>query len=135
MGSKKIVNIKKDFSPESGNIHQNVTDFVQDTLSQIGITKNIGAVCVLLSEETTVQFLRHAQEGSTLRVHVRRFLGDTNVILTMPGEEFDPYDSGKEDSEDVIRSRLFRAVGKSSSTVTGIMLIGSDFRRDKRNMP
>ena len=112
MGSKKIVNIKKDFSPESGNIYQNVTDFVQDTLSQIGITKNIGAVCVLLSEETTVQFLRHAQEGSTLRVHVRRFLGDTNVILTMPGEEFDPYDSGKEDSEDVIRSRLFRAVGE-----------------------
>ncbi len=43
---------------------------------------------------------------------MRRFLGDTNVILSMPGEEFDPFDSGEEESEDAIRSRLFRAVGE-----------------------
>ena len=51
MKSNKIVNIKKDFSPESGTIHQDVTDFVQETLSQIGVTKNLLAMPVLLSED------------------------------------------------------------------------------------
>ena len=104
MKSNKIVNMKKDFSPESGAIHQDVTDFIGETLSQIGITKNLGAMSVLLSEETTVQFLRYASEGSSLRVQVRRFLGDTSVILSMPGEEFDPLDPGEEESEDHYRA-------------------------------
>ena len=84
MKSNKIVNMKKDFSPESGTIHQDVTDFVGETLSQIGITKNLGAMSVLLSEETTVQFLRYAPEGSSLRVQVRRFLTGNSALSSLP---------------------------------------------------
>ena len=78
-------------------------------------SKELGARCVLLSEETAVQFLRAAPEGSSLQVQVRRFLGDTSVSLFMPGEEFDPFDPGEEESEDSIRALLLRSAGEKYS--------------------
>lgn len=63
MKSKLITLIKKSFSNENGNIYRDVTDFVKESLSQVGISKQLGARCVLLSEKTTVQFLRFAPEG------------------------------------------------------------------------
>lgn len=113
MKSKRIANIKKTFSADSDNIHQDVTDFVSQCLSQLGISKKLGARTVLLSEETTVQFLRCAPEGSTLRVQVKRFLGDTSVILSMPGVEFDPFGVDEEDSEDAIRAVLLQSAGEN----------------------
>ena len=112
MKSRLIAMNKKNFSAASGTIHQDVTDFVKESLEQLGITKKLGARSVLLSEETTVQLLRYAAEGSTLRVQVRRFLGDTSVILSMPGERYDPFDPGEEESEDAIRALLLRSVGE-----------------------
>ena len=112
MRNKIIAKIKKSFPAGSESIFQDVTDFVEDSLLQLGISRGLGARCVLLSEETTVQFLRFAPEGSSLEVQVRRFLGDTSVILLMPGDEFDPFDSGEEDSEDAIRALLLRSVGE-----------------------
>ena len=110
--SRKIANIKKDFSSDSGNIHQEVTDFVRDSLRELGVIKKLAARTVLLCEETTVQFLTQAPEGSILRCQVKRFLGDTSVILSMPGEEYDPFGFEEEDSEDAIRSILLRSAGE-----------------------
>ena len=42
-------------------------------------------------------------------------LGDTSVILMMPGEEFDPFDPGEEESEDSIRALLLRSAGEKYS--------------------
>ena len=108
----KIAYFKKTFSPENGHIHQEVTDFVEDCLCKLGIKKKLGARAVLISEETTEQFLHFASEGSSLRVQVKRFLGETSVILSMPGERFDPFDYEEEDSEEAIRALLLRSVGE-----------------------
>ena len=108
----KIAYFKKTFSPENGHIHQEVTDFVEDCLCKLGIKKKLGARAVLISEETTEQFLHFASEGSSLRVQVKRFLGETSVILSMPGERFDPFDYEEEDSEEAIRTLLLRSVGE-----------------------
>lgn len=115
MKTKIIARIKKSFPVESESIYREVTDFIEDSLRQLGISKELGARCVLLAEETTVQFLRAAPEGSSLQVQVRRYLGDTSVILMMTGEEFDPFDPGEEESEDSIRALLLRSAGEKYS--------------------
>ncbi len=47
---------------------------------------------------------------------MRRFLGDTSVLLSMPGQEFNPFESDAEDpekdSEKTIRAVLFQSFGE-----------------------
>ncbi len=113
MKQDQIARIKKSFSADSSRIHEEVADFVRDTLTQLGITKKLCLKTVLLCEETTVQFLRRAPKDSSLLVQVKRFFGETLVTLSMPGEAFDPYKAEEDDSEDAIRALLFRSFGEN----------------------
>ena len=84
MKTKIIARIKKSFPAESESIYRDITDFVADSLHQLGISKELGARCVLLSEETTIQFLRAAPEGSSLQVPVEA-IGLLMGIFTLLG--------------------------------------------------
>ena len=88
MKTKIIARIKKSFPAESESIYREVTDFIEDSLRQLGISKELGARCVLLSEETTVQFLRAAPEGSSLQVQVRRYRSAHGDFYS-PGDDAD----------------------------------------------
>lgn len=110
---KKLAFCRKSFSAGSENLPGDVAGFVKESMSRLRVPAKLGAKAVLLSEETTAQFLRCAPEGSDLRVLVRRRFGETAVVLSMPGEEFDPFESGEEDSEDTFRALLFRSFGEN----------------------
>ena len=45
-------------------------------------------------------------------MRVSRFLGDASVVLSMPGEGFDPFAAEEPESEDAIRAILFRSWGE-----------------------
>ena len=112
MKQKKVAFYKKRFPSDSGNLPGDVADFVKESMSRLGVPAKLGAKTVLLSEETAAQLLRSAPGGSDLLVLVRRSFGETGVVLSMPGEEYDPLEAGEDDSADAFRALLFRSFGE-----------------------
>ena len=113
MKEKKIAFYKKNFPADSENLLGDVADFVKDSMARLGVSRKLGGKVMLLSEESVVQLLRSAPQGSVLRVLVKRHFGETSITLSMPGDEYDPYEAPEEESEDSIRALLFRSFGEN----------------------
>ena len=112
MKTKRIANMKRDFLVSSETFLEEATAFIREALTRLGTAKKLALKAELLSEETIIQFAEHAPEGAVLQVRIKRFLGDSSVTFTMPGEEFDPCAPGEEESEEAIRAILFRSYGE-----------------------
>ncbi len=116
--TKKIVSEKKSFELKNKSYLEDSVRFIHQSLTQMGISKKLVLKTELLSEETIVQFARHATENAVLFIQIRRFLGDASVSIRVSGEAFDPYESTipsgelEDDEENAIRSILFRAHGE-----------------------
>lgn len=120
MFAKKIITIKKEMSADSPDLAVSAKEFVHDELLKLGIGKRLILKTELMTEETVMQFLRFASPQAKLHIRIKRFLGDTSVILTMQGDEFDPFaeeiqDSDQDDeiSENTIRAILLRSYGEA----------------------
>ena len=123
MQKKRFARIEKSFPLSSGGFLGDAVDFIHDSLLSLGTVNKLVLKTELLAEEIIVQLMQHAPENAVLRVRVRRFPGgDAKVLLSMPGEEFDPFsegspdiglmEEGTSDTEDVIRSILLRSYGE-----------------------
>jgi len=105
---------------EEGYIER-ALDFIKAYLIEKKVSKANIIRTQLLSEESIVLLEKHAPKGSTLKVGVRKLLGDVSIELTMDGDSFEPDISiadslGKEAvddaSEDAIRAILMKAFGE-----------------------
>ena len=120
MFGKKIITIKNKFPADTAGLAKTAREYVCEELLKLGIGKKLMLRSALLTEETVLQFQRFAREGASLRIKIKRFLGDTSVVLSMEGDEFDPYAEEKEDldgeeeiSENTVRAILLRSYGEA----------------------
>ncbi|MBR4554875.1 MAG: cation:dicarboxylase symporter family transporter [Ruminococcus sp.] len=120
MFGKKIVTIKKEFPADTADLEKTAREYVCEELAKLGIGKRLMMKSALLTEESVIQFRRFAKEGARLHIKIKHFLGDTSVVLSMEGDEFDPYAEEKEDldgeeeiTENTIRSILLRSYGEA----------------------
>ena len=123
MSKARFVDLKKEFTVGSESFLQDSTDFIRDSLTSLEIERKNVIRTELLTEETIVQLIRHAEEDAVLHVRIHRFLGEASITLIMSGEEFDItagdaelFDGldEKEDAEaeEAIRSIVMRSYGE-----------------------
>ena len=120
MKGKRIVNIRNRLVMRGVEAQGRAVNLIHDALLQCGVQKKLAMKAELLAEETIVQFVSHAPANTPLQVQVRRLTGDTSIVLSMPGEEFDPYTGITSDgaapdetqSEEAIRAILLRSHGE-----------------------
>ncbi len=113
----KIKNLKSSFSSNDKSFISDAMIYIHSCLEQLQVHKKLIQKTELISEEIIADMAGHAPEGADLKVHVKKFFGETTVNITMKGDEFSPYseeDSIDEDSgEWAIRSVLLRSYGES----------------------
>ncbi|MBE5824931.1 MAG: dicarboxylate/amino acid:cation symporter [Butyrivibrio sp.] len=113
----KIKNFKKSFSGDSASLLKDVMEFIDTSLTSLGINKKLIQKTELIAEEMIQDLSKHAFKGAALKVQVVKRLGDTSVNLAMNGQAFEPYSDNESIDEDasvgVIRSVLLRSYGEN----------------------
>ena len=113
----KVKNFRKSFSSDSASLLGDVMEFIDSSLTSLGINKKLIQKTELISEEMITELAKHAASGSALKVQVVKRLGDTSVNLSMRGDAFEPYSDDESINEDasvgVIRSVLLRSYGEN----------------------
>ena len=113
----KIKNFRKSFSSDSASLLKDVMEFIDTSLTSLGINKKLIQKTELIAEEMIQDLSKHAFKGAALKVQVLRRLGETSVNLSMNGQAFEPYSGGESIDEDasvgVIRSVLLRSYGEN----------------------
>lgn len=113
----KIKNFRKSFSGDSTSLLGDVMEFIDSSLTSLGINKKLTQKTELIAEEMIQDLSKHAFKGAALKVQVVRRLGETSVNLSMNGQAFEPYSGGESIDEDasvgVIRSVLLRSYGEN----------------------
>ena len=113
----KIKNFRKSFSGDSTSLLGDVMEFIDSSLTSLGLNKKTIQKAELISEEIIQDLAKHAFPGSALKVQVVKRLGETSVHLSMNGQAFEPYSDDESIDEDasvgVIRSVLLRSYGEN----------------------
>ena len=118
MLGKKIIRINKTFASNGPVVINEAKAFILETLKGLKIGRKLVMKTELLCEETIIDLMRFSAEGASLNVRIRRFFGDLSVVLSMDGEEYDPFaeaagDEEDDISEETIRAILFKSCGES----------------------
>ena len=112
-----IKNFRKSFSGDSASLLKDVMEFIDTSLTSLGINKKLIQKTELIAEEMIQDLSKHAFPGAALKVQVVKRLGDTSVNLAMNGQAFEPYSDSESIDEDasvgVIRSVLLRSYGEN----------------------
>lgn len=113
----KRKNFRKSFSGDSASLLKDVMEFIDTSLTSLGINKKLIQKTELIAEEMIQDLSKHAFKGAALKVQVVKRLGDTSVNLAMNGQAFEPYSDSESIDEDasvgVIRSVLLRSYGEN----------------------
>ena len=113
----KIKNFRKSFSGDSTSLLGDVMEFIDSSLTSLGLNKKTIQKAELISEEMIQDLAKHAFPGSALKVQVIKRFGETSVHLSMNGQAFEPYSDSESIDEDasvgVIRSVLLRSYGEN----------------------
>ncbi len=113
----KRKNFRKSFSSDSASLLKDVMEFIDTSLTSLGINKKLIQKTELIAEEMIQDLSKHAFKGAALKVQVVKRLGDTSVNLAMNGQAFEPYSDSESIDEDasvgVIRSVLLRSYGEN----------------------
>ncbi len=86
-----IINTKKEFLLSDENVLEEGVKFIESTLKEAELNRKLVMKAVLTSEETIAQLLEHAADKGKLKIAVHKMFGKTDVVLTAPGTEYDPY--------------------------------------------
>lgn len=113
---KDLILLQKD-----GNIIENATSFVHETLTELKVDKRHRVRTELLCEETITQLTEHAEAGASLHVRVINSPAKVSILLDMRGDEFDMssdaslegLDPGDASSLDAIRAIILKAYGEN----------------------
>ena len=119
---RQFLKKKKNFFIGDGQAAKDSLAYIEETLKEIGLKDNLILRTLLLAEELIPQLIRHAADGTRLRVQIRRYLGDISVSIRAAGESFDPYAAQTDDTfgigemeddeaEQVIRGILLKSQG------------------------
>lgn len=113
----KIINKNAVLSTKDKECFAECMKFIHDGLAEAGVNNKLAIKAEMLSEEMIASMLPHAS-GDSVRIQIRKIIGDTVINISMKGDEFDPYGSYDEELEDnpeeeIIRSMLLRAYGDS----------------------
>ena len=84
------MNKKTSFPAKDKNALPDCMAFIEASLRELRVDRKLMVNTLLVAEEMTVQLLEHSGSRGSLRVQVRRRLGDAAVTIRALGEEFDP---------------------------------------------
>lgn len=87
--------------------------FIRQSLQEMGVAKRPLLKTEMAAEEAILLMAKNAAEGAVLKVSAAQFVVDRSIKLSMVGEEFDPFASGEEWSEEAIRSVFFRSLSEN----------------------
>jgi len=113
----KIKNFSKSFNGDGTSLLGDVMEFIDSSLTSLGLNKKTIQKAELISEEIIQELAKHAFPGAVLKVQVIKRFGETSVHLSMNGQAFEPYSDSESIDEDasvsVIRSVLLRSYGEN----------------------
>lgn len=116
MKRRIFMNRKMSFAAEAKDSLSESLSFIEGSLTELGINRRLVMSAILSSEELIAEFLENAAPGASLRVTVRKLLGDASISIQAAGREVDLFgkadvDAGLEgEPEDEDFQRALRAI-------------------------
>ena len=119
-----FTNLKKQFDLKDKNLLQECLDFVESTLTGLGIARSTVLKTMMTAEDTILQLTEHGASEGSLRIRISKSFGNAVIRISAPGTAFNPYAGAKEglsDLEEVedeeaaeaIRSIFLKAMGEN----------------------
>ena len=121
MPSKRFINKKISFPAGSKELIPDSVTFIEDTLNELGIDRRLVLRTLLTAEEVIARLAAHAEEGGSVSVRIKRFIGDAVIEISSKGDELSLADVSDanitsmedEEAEIAIRSIILNAMGGS----------------------
>ena len=87
MASKRFVNKKISLPAGSKEVIPDSVTFIEDTLNELGIDRRLVLRTLLTAEEVIARLAAHAEEGGSVSVRIKRFIGDAVIEISSKGDE------------------------------------------------
>ena len=121
MAAKRFVNRKISIPAGSKEVIPDSVTFIEDTLNELGIDRRLVLRTLLTAEEVIARLAAHAEEGGSVSVRIKRFIGDAVIEISSKGDELSLADVSDaditsmedEEAEIAIRSIILNAMGGS----------------------
>lgn len=123
MAGKRFINRKMIIPADSKELISEAVAFIEDALNEAGTDRRLALRAMLTAEEALARFAAYAEEGGSVTVRVKRFLGDAVIEISSKGEEVDIASAGDTDDfsgmEDEEAERAIRSIilGAMSDTL------------------
>lgn len=117
MANKTFFNKKTEIPAASAAALGDCLAFIEGALGELGTDRKLILRAVLTAEELIAQFIESADEGASLRLQVKKLLGDVSISISVRGRELDLLESyggdlahaGDAEAQQAIRSILLKA--------------------------
>jgi Na+/H+-dicarboxylate symporter len=114
----KITNQKRNFAIEGTQTISDCIEYVETVLTGMKVPKKLIVRSCLVVEEALVELLAQKKAEGEVRIQIRRLFGDASIMISVPGEEYDPYwgnmkfteTDAFDAEEDEERDRAIRAI-------------------------
>ena len=119
----RFINKKIKIKPVATESITKCLEFIESELEAAGVSTRLKVRAEITSEEMLVKLLENATGEGSIRIHIKKTLGDISINMSVKGREFDLYggegksagdiedveDANEEEAQSVIRSFLLKA--------------------------
>ena len=105
----KLINQKKTFNIGQENLISDCLIFIEESLKSLNVNKKLMLRTKILSEELLIHFIENAEEGSSIGIQVKKYLGDTTISIRSKGEKVDLIGASEIDHDSVLEMEEYEA--------------------------
>jgi len=98
---KYFINSKIKIRPVEISSISECLEFIEKELKKAGVSTRLAVRAEITSEEMLLRLIENSTGEGSIRIQVKRMLGDTVINMSVKGNEFDLYGGKKELSEDI----------------------------------
>jgi Na+/H+-dicarboxylate symporter len=98
---KYFINSKIKIRPVEVSSISECLEFIEKELKKAGVSTRLAVRAEITSEEMLLRLIENSTGEGSIRIQVKRMLGDTVINMSVKGNEFDLYGGKKELSEDI----------------------------------
>ena len=98
---KYFINSKIKIRPVEVSSISESLEFIEKELKKAGVSTRLAVRAEITSEEMLLRLIENSTGEGSIRIQVKRMLGDTVINMSVKGNEFDLYGGKKELSEDI----------------------------------
>lgn len=98
---KYFINSKIKIRPVEVSSISECLEFIEKELRVAGVSTRLAVKAEITAEEMLLRLIENSTGEGSIRIQVKRMLGDTVINMSVKGNEFDLYSGKKELSEDI----------------------------------